>query len=233
MLMSAKNIFNKVEILGGLPDYRIPSMTRLISHLPLLVTALLGITSCSTTERPTGPKGNFSVKVVPFFGKDVTVYISAYERKPDGTSSEALVNRKVTDDGVTGFVLPADGVYDVRAYADIDKDGKCGPNDPTATVEGLKPHRDLAADLEPTVLTLPGMGVAPDWPGGRSGAVPLTTTPGASGNLQTGLDKAGAAAPGVTPDSENAEALQKAADKVQTVAPSLPIPPLPVPPPPK
>ncbi len=208
-------------------------MTELISRLPLLVSALFVFAGCSTTNKPTGPKGNFSVKVVPFFGKDVPVYISAYERMPNGTRGDTLVNRKVTDDGVTGFVLPADGVYGVRAYADIDKDGKCGPNDPAATLEGLKPRRDLAANQAPTVLTLPGAGVSPDWTNSKSEEGSASSTPGAASNVQSGLDKARAAAPVVIPDSVNADTLKKAAEKARTAAPDLPIPPLPVPAPPK
>src|SRR5688500_11729748 len=94
-------------------------------HLAGLCLALL---SGCATEQPRGPQGYFTVKIVPFFGNDVRVYAQVYERV-DGQRGPVLTSKRVTGDGVVGFVLPLDHTYGVRAYADVDQDGKQGPAD--------------------------------------------------------------------------------------------------------
>lgn len=209
-----------------------PTPTIMTRYRSFLLAGCIATLSSCATEAPRGPVGNFSVKVVPFFGKDVRVYITAYPRDPQGQRGPDVVNRRVTGDGITGFVLPAGRVYGVRAYADLDGDGRSGPADPTASMEGLKPVTDLSANQDPVVLTLPGTGAAPDWPQKKNVSASQTGTPGTD-DIQKGIDTLRAAAPGTLPGSINAGNVQKAADKLREAAPGLPIPPLPVPPPPK
>jgi hypothetical protein len=177
-----------------------------MKKLPLLLCLAL-LSSCAT-DKPGGPKGSFSVKVVPFFGNDVHVFVQVFDRT-DGQRGPLLSSKRVTGDGVTGFVLPLGRTYSVHAYADLDHDGKQGPADPSANLDGLQPVADINAQQAPAILTLPGTGTAPDWPGKKSGG---DNSPGSSEAM-----------------------LQKAADKVQEASPGLPTPPpptLPVPPPP-
>ena len=82
------------------------------------------------------------MKVVPFFGNDVRVYAQAYERV-NGQRGPLVTSKRVTGDGVVGFVLPLDQTYGVRAYADVDQDGKQGPTDPATSVENLRPVADV------------------------------------------------------------------------------------------
>jgi hypothetical protein len=174
----------------------------------IFLACLLLLSSCAT-EKPGGPKGSFSVKVVPFFGNDVHVFIQVFDRT-NGQRGPLISSRRVSGDGVTGFVLPLGSTYSVHAYADLDHDGKQGPDDPSSNLDGLKPMADVNAQQAPAILTLPGTGVAPDWPGKKSD---------------------GESAP-----ASNENLLQKGAEKIQEAAPGLPVPPppsLPVPPPPR
>ena len=175
-----------------------------LSHLTALCLALL---SGCATEQPRGPQGSFSVKVVPFFGNDVRVYAQAYERV-NGQRGPVLTSKRVTGDGVVGFVLPLDHTYGVRAYADVDQDGKQGPADPSTSVEDLRPVADVNMQQAPVILALPGTGVSPDWPRKKN-------------------------APG-TPATSDDALLQQGLEKAREIAPQLPVPPppLPVPPPP-
>lgn len=188
--------------------YTLPAMKKL-QFIALLCLALLP--SCATQKKPLGPQGSFSVKTVPFFGNDVHVFVEVSERT-NGPRGPVLSSKRVTGDGVTGFVVPLGKIYSVHAYADLDHNGKQGPSDPSATVEGLRPVSDMDAMQAPAILTLPGTGVAPDWPGKK---------------LSNDNSPASNEAP-----------QQKAADKVQEASPGLPVPPppaptLPVPPPPQ
>jgi len=174
------------------------------------LVCLLLLSSCAT-EKPRGPQGSFSVKTVPYFGNDVRVYVQVFERT-NGQRGDMLASRRVSGDGVTGFVLPLGKTYSVHAYADLDHDGKQGPNDPSVNLDGLEPIADIDAQQAPAIVTLPGTGVAPDWPGKKSG--------------------------GDNPPASNESLLQKGADKLQEAASGLPVPPppppsLPVPPPPR
>ncbi len=173
----------------------------------LLLAACFSILAGCATPVPRGPVGHFSVKVVPFFGRDVKVYYTSYERNADGTRGSNLSGGRVTGDGVVGFVLPAYATYGVRAYADMDGDGRRGATEPTASVEGLKPSTDIQSEEAPVVLTMPGTGIAPEWPSKKT----------ASNPSQNPLDSA---------------TIQKGMDKLREAAPDLPIPPLPIPPPP-
>ncbi len=176
----------------------------------LILTSILLVfaAGCALNE-PRGPQGSFSVKVLPYFGKDVRVYIQAYERV-NGQRGPVLVSKRVTGDGVTGFVLPLGKEYGVRAYADLDADGRSGPGDPSAILDGLQSEEDLNAQGPPHVLTLPGTGESPDWPQKGGG---------------------GSSAPAPAPPSSEEALLQKGIDRVRAAAPQLPIPPPPVPPP--
>jgi hypothetical protein len=149
------------------------------------------------------------VKVVPYFGKDVRVYIQASEQS-GGRGRVIMASRRVTGNGVTGFVLPVDKVFVVRAYADVDGDGRQSPSDPAASISGLKPEADINAPHVPVLLTLPGTGAAPDWP--QKGAA-----------SQAPQDA----------QSPESSLIQRGIEKVQEFAPELPVPPLPVPPPPR
>lgn len=200
--------------------------------LHLLPTAvLLALLPSCATETPRGPQGTFSVKVVPDFGKNVPVRIAAYTRK-DGQRGPDLKAHLVTGDGVTGFVLPLNQVYGVRAYADLNRDGRVSPDEPAASLEGLKPVADPNAAHEPVILTLPGAGAAQASAEEAGSTVAPTGTP-ANGNVQKGLDMLRNAAPGGTlPKDVTPDKAQQGIDKLREAAPNLPIPPLPVPPPP-
>jgi hypothetical protein len=178
-----------------------------MNQLPYLAALCLALLPGCATEQPRGPQGSFSVKVVPFFGNDVRVYAQAYERV-NGQRNTVLTSKRVTGDGVVGFVLPLDHTYGVRAYADVDQDGKQGPADPSTSVENLRPVADVNMQQVPVILALPGAGVAPDWPHKKN--VPGTAATSEDALLQQGLEEA------------------------QEIAPRLPVPPppLPVPPPP-
>src|SRR5438094_819216 len=102
-----------------------------MTRLPTLLAACLVLLAGCATKTPRGPVGSFTVKVVPFFGNNVRVRIEAYERV-NGNRGPVLVSSRVTGDGVTGFVLPLGKVYGVSAWADVDRDGKKGPDDPAA-----------------------------------------------------------------------------------------------------
>lgn len=200
------------------------------AHL-LPVAVLLTLLSGCATEKPRGPQGTFSVKVVPDFGPKVPVRIAAYTRK-DGQRGPDLKSHLVTGDGVTGFVLPLDQVYGVRAYADLNRDGRVSPDEPAASIEGLKPVADLHANHEPVILTLQGTGVAPA-PAQQAGGNAEPTGSSANINVQKGLDMLRNAAPGGTlPAGVTADKAQQAVEKAREAAPNLPIPPLPIPPPP-
>lgn len=180
-------------------------------NLALVSTCLVLLASCAT-ETPRGPQGSFSVKVVPYFGPDTKVYIHAYERV-NGQRGPALSSSVVKGDGVTGFVLPLDKEYGVRAYADLDGNGRSNTGDAVGNLEGLRPVSDVNHQAPPVILTLPGAGVAPDWPG-------------------TKPEDAATASPSSAFSSSTGDLLQKGIDQVKEAAPGLPVPPLPVPPPP-
>jgi hypothetical protein len=171
---------------------------------PFPICLVLLLAGCAT-DPPRSPQGSFCVKVVPYFGRNVRIYIHAYERV-SGQRGPALSSSRVTDDGVTGFVLPLGKVYGASAYADLDGDGKRGPNDPAGSVEGLRPVEDVNAPQELAILTLPGAGEAPDWPQNKSKE---STTPLSGGTLQNSLQQ------------------------IRAESSQLPIPPPPVPPPPR
>jgi hypothetical protein len=134
------------------------------------------------------------------------VYTQLYERI-NGQRGPLISTKRVTGDGVTGFVLPLDHTYVVRAYADVDKDGKQGPTDPTGSVDNLRPVADVNMQQAPVILTLPGTGAAPDWPGRKA-------------------DQDHAA-------DSNEAIVEKGVEKAREQAPQVPAPvPVPVPPPP-
>ena len=174
-------------------------------QLFLIVASLHAVTSCTVKPPAQAPFGTFSVKVTPYFGKDVRVMISSYERLADGKRGPNLWTGPVSADGITGFVLRVGPVYGVRAYADLDGDGRQSPTDPTGSVEGLHPVSGVNAELRPVILTLPGTGVAPEWPMKRR----VSKTPS---------------------DLLDPAAIKKGMRELRENAPDLPIPPLPVPP---
>lgn len=176
-------------------------------HLLLSAISVAVFAGCAA-DKARGPQGSFSVKVLPYFGKDVRVSIQAYSRDDKGQRGPALATHQVTDDGITGFVLPLGRRYGVQAYADLDRDGRRSTDDPAATLENLEPVADLHSTQPPHVLTLPGTGVGTDWPGRNDGAT----------DASTAIDRS---------------KVQGALQSVHEAAPSLPIPPLPVPPPPQ
>jgi len=137
-------------------------------HLPILLLGIALSAGCATKKEPTPrePHGVFRVKVVPYFGKDVPVYLAAYTRGEDGNRSDKLASNKVGTDGVSGFALPMGKVYEVTGYADLNNDGNKTPDEPTATVTNLKPlsHLGSGPEYDPVVLRLPGEGVAPEAP---------------------------------------------------------------------
>jgi hypothetical protein len=180
------------------------AMNLVSTPLPLLALALaLALAGCATEPPTRGPQGSFSIKVVPFFGNDVRVYARAFERV-SGQRGPLLAANRVAGDGVTSFVLPLDKTYTVQAFADLDGNGKPGPDEPAANLDGLRPEGGINVPLVPSVVTLPGAGVSPDWP------------------QKKGADANPAAALGLSDHD-----LQRGLQKAREVAPELPIPPPP------
>lgn len=197
--------------------------------LPLLpATASLAVLASCATETLRGPQGSFSVKVVPDFGQDVPVHIAAYTRGDDGQRGPDLKAHRVTGDGITGFVLPLDQVYGVRAWADLNRDGRTAPHEPVASLEGLRPVADPNAAPGPALLTLPGKGVATA-PAPQVARPPDPAEIIANGTVQQRLDLLRDAAAGTLPAGVTADKVQQGLDKVREVAPNLPIPPPPPP----
>jgi hypothetical protein len=103
-------------------------------------------------------KGIFQVKVEPWFGKHVTVRAVAFEND-DNSRGEMVANHIVDETGVVGFVLPSGRDYIVLAWADTNRDGKRGLDEPTATIRGCVTHDFSETHIPPYLIRLPGKGV--------------------------------------------------------------------------
>ena len=180
--------------------------------LALTGISLATLTGCSSLKPPVKdpltPSGIINVKVTPWFGDKVAIYASAYsldQTKPVGLAA----THRVDAEGVVGFVLPMGASYGVRAYADLDGNGKQDAAEPSGRVENLEPLSPTGSgpEYEPKILTLPGQGVPPRKPKSQSDVL--------------------------SPLSPSAAAvIRDAAKAVPMLVPDLQAPPPPTPPPP-
>lgn len=186
-------------------------------------TSALLLPGCAATKpEPAGPKGSFSVEVQPYFGPDVKVYAEAFPLDGGGNRGPRVALNHVTGDGVTGFVLPIGKKYSVRAFADLDGDKRCGPNDPAATLSDLRPETNPNSSHIPPVLTISTTGAALPWPQKKPEA------PAQEAGIAAEPPPEG----GVAPVTDEPAPLPVPPPPPPTPANSLPIPPLPIPPPP-
>jgi hypothetical protein len=132
-------------------------------------------------KKPAYTKGIFQVRVEPWFGKDVQVRALAFEND-DNSRGELVANHLVGPDGEVSFLLPMERKYIVLAWADMDRNGKRGLDEPSATVRGLSPLDVNEPQITPHVITLPGEGVPR--PRARHGTL-QPAAPAGDGELDT------------------------------------------------
>lgn len=119
----------------------------------LAVCLAILLPACGLTKpevKPRGPQGTVSVKVEAHSGGKAAVYLAVF---PTGGGKE-LDSKQVTDGSVTGFILPADQEYEVRAFVDRNGDGKPGAGEPIASVKNVKPDQDVHAAPQVVVLDI-------------------------------------------------------------------------------
>lgn len=120
--------------------------------LSLCVGAAM-LAGCADTKPKVVERGTVSIKVVPPAGKGAQVRVSAYAPK-NGARGPEIQMHETGSDGIAGFVLPMGPHYTFRAFADLDHNGKPGPNEPAGELTGVEPDPDVHNTQPPLVLTL-------------------------------------------------------------------------------
>jgi hypothetical protein len=111
------------------------------------------LANCIDTKQNLVERGTVSIKVVsPTAGKGIPVRVSVYEPK-DGKRGVEIQAHETGSDGIANFVLPM-GHYEIRAFVDLDRNGKPGPNEPAGALTGIEPDPDVHNEKPPLVLTL-------------------------------------------------------------------------------
>lgn len=127
-----------------------------------LLLCLAVLTHCETTspKNSSQPSGVIQVHVTPWFGEAAPIYATLtptiLPEKP-----EPGVRHRLDADGLAGFVVPMGATYGVRAYADLDGNGRQDPTEPSGILTEISPLPPLGTGPEytPKELVLPGTGV--------------------------------------------------------------------------
>jgi hypothetical protein len=127
-----------------------------------LLLCLTFLTNCETTNPKSSsqPSGIIQVHVTPWFGDAAPIY-ATLEPTILPEKPQPGVKHRLDADGLAGFVVPMGATYGVRAYADLDGNGRQDPNEPSGILAEISPLPPLGTgpDYTPKELVLPGTGV--------------------------------------------------------------------------